>query len=594
MAGENGEGRRIVRGRVALGLLGALAGASSWYLAGRLPEILPDPQVYLFVTALIGGTLAVALALVGPLRLASALAAAPLTALPAAALLSWASQRHDTLAGFFGRPEPLIAYLIVLFLPLPYLIAGLRRGTSWRDYPTLFAESWSIVVRIASAAVFAAVVWLALLLSDELLQLVGIDIVERLLRIDWLPATFTGLVAGLALAIVCEMADQITPGLILRLLRLMIPPALLVVGLFLAAIPVQGLGRLFGTLSPAATLLGMATALTLLIAAGVDSGKETAPRSALAGWSVRALALLLPVLSLLALEALRLRYVDHGLSPDRLAAALAALVLLAYGVLYALAVLTGRGWRARIRSANGWMALAVIALAGLWLTPALDAERLSANDQVARFEAGEVAAIDLDLWTLWHDWGRAGRAGFARIEALAPAHAESALLAERLRLARQAPSRAAFQDIPTSPALLNARAELKRLMPVMPPEAAAEFDRYVLPWYAGSVANFLDGCRDPIASGAPGCVLVVYDLIPDNAGNEAILFYKSFGLLRGEVIVPEPVFRRADAAEVFSLPPPDFAETDRLIGALQAGQFEAGQARINAISIGGRQFTVPF
>ena len=47
MAGENGEGRRIVRGRVALGLLGALAGASSWYLAGRLPEILPDPQVYL-------------------------------------------------------------------------------------------------------------------------------------------------------------------------------------------------------------------------------------------------------------------------------------------------------------------------------------------------------------------------------------------------------------------------------------------------------------------------------------------------------------------------------------------------------------------
>ena len=44
MAGENGEGRRIVRGRVALGLLGALAGASSWYLAGRLPEILPDPQ----------------------------------------------------------------------------------------------------------------------------------------------------------------------------------------------------------------------------------------------------------------------------------------------------------------------------------------------------------------------------------------------------------------------------------------------------------------------------------------------------------------------------------------------------------------------
>lgn len=148
--------------------------------------------------------------------------------------------------------------------------------------------------------------------------------------------------------------------------------------------------------------------------------------------------------------------------------------------------------------------------------------------------------------------------------------------------------------MPRGPAALSARAELKELMPVMPPAAAAELDRYVLPWYAGSMASFLEGCRDRTKSGRPGCVLVVLDLVPDNPGNEAILFYKSFGLLRGEVIVPEPVFRRADAADVFSLPPPGFDETDLLLEQLQDGGFTAGPARINAITIGERQFTVPF
>ncbi|MDH3262379.1 MAG: DUF4153 domain-containing protein [Paracoccaceae bacterium] len=593
MAGNQGEGAILAK-RAVLAAIGALAGAAYWYLSEELPLRLADPQAYLAVTAAAFGFFAALMALTGPLRLRVALPVALVAAAPPAALLTWASTRYSTLAELFARPEPVVAYLIVLALPLPYLIAALRPGTSWRDYPTLFGESWSIVMRLAASALFAGIVWIAVFLADELLRLVGIDVIERLLEEDWLPPTFTGLVAGLALAIVNEMRDLISAGLVLRLLRILIPPALLVVGAFTLAIPVQGLARLFGTLSPATTLLAIALVLALLVSTGVDADDEAAPRSGLVRLATRGLALLLPAVALLALEALRQRYEAEGLSPARIGGALAGAVLLLYGVFYALSALTGARWMARIRAVNGLMALLVILVAGLWLTPALDAERLSAEDQLARFEAGRIRAGEIDLWTLQHDWGRAGRRALRRIEVQAGDHPEAELLSEHIALARQAPDRLAFWNVPRDPAALSARAELKEMMPVMPPEAAGQFDRYVLPWYAGSMASFLEGCRDRTDTGRPGCVLVVHDLVPDNPGNEAILFYKSFGLLRGEVIVPEPVFRRADAAEVFSIPPPDFDETDRLIEQLQDGGFTAGPARVNAITIGERQFTVPF
>lgn len=593
MAGHTGEATILAK-RAALAAIGGLGGGAYWFLSEELPDRLADPQLFLAVTALAFGFFAALMALTGPLRLRVALPAALLAAVPPAALLTWASLRYDALSELFARPEPVIAYLVVLVLPLPYLIAALRKGTSWRDYPTLFGEGWGIVVRIASAALFAGIVWVAVFLADELLRLVGIDVIERLRAVDWLPPTFTGLVAGLALAIVNEMRDLISAGLALKLLRLLIPPALLVVGAFTIAVPVQGLAQLFGALSPAATLLAIALVLTLLVSTGVDADDEAAPRSTLLRLSTRGLALLLPAVALLALEALRQRYQAEGLSPARVAGALAGAVLFLYGLFYAASALTGSRWMARIRAVNTVMALFVILLAALWLTPALDAERLSAEDQVARFESGRIGAGQIDLWTLEHDWGRAGRRALARIEAEAEGHPEAELLAERIGFARQAPDRLAFWNVPRGPAALSARAELKELMPVMPPAAAAELDRYVLPWYAGSMASFLEGCRDRTKSGRPGCVLVVLDLVPDNPGNEAILFYKSFGLLRGEVIVPEPVFRRADAADVFSLPPPGFDETDLLLEQLQDGGFTAGPARINAITIGERQFTVPF
>jgi hypothetical protein len=579
--------------RAALALFGATAGLAFWYVGERLAQAISDPQLFLFVAAFAGAYFTAVLGLVGPVPLRQAALAGLAVALPAAGLLVWASLRHETLADFAHRPEPFFAFALVVLLPLPYLIAALRPQTRWRDYPTLFGESWGILVRLGAALLFAGIAWLALTLSDQLLHLVGIDLIGRLLAVAGVPHAFIGAMGGLALAIVIENAELVSADLFLRLLRLLALPAVVVVGAFTVMVPVQGLS-LFGALSPAATLLGIALFLTLAISSVVDADDAAAAQGVPTRLAAQTLALFLPVVAGLGLWAIWLRFGDEGLSPPRLAAALAGLVLLSYGLLYAGSVLGGRGWTARIRGANGWMGVVTVALAALWLTPALDAERLSAQDQLARFVDGRVAVEDLDLWTLRHDWGRAGQSAVARIEAMADDHPEADRLRERLALSAQAPDRFAFRSVPQAPVVAGARAELRAVMPVRPPEAEAEFDRYVLPWYAGSVGTFLDGCRDLTQSGRPGCVLVVADLIPGNPGNEAILFYKSFGLLRGEVIVPQPVFRRADAAELFAMPPPDFAETDLLIEQLQDGHFSTGPARINAITIGERQFTVPF
>ena len=55
--------------------------------------------------------------------------------------------------------------LTVATLPVPFLIAAARGN--WRDYPALFLEAWSIVVRDAAAGAFTGLVWLVIFLSDS-------------------------------------------------------------------------------------------------------------------------------------------------------------------------------------------------------------------------------------------------------------------------------------------------------------------------------------------------------------------------------------------------------------------------------------------
>jgi hypothetical protein len=214
------------------------------------------------------------------------------------------------------------------------------------------------------------VVWGLILLSGALFDLVGLTLIDDLLQIDVAPWLITGVVFGLALAVVNELSDFVSPFLILRLLRLLLPLVLVVLVVFLAALPLRGLTGLFGGLSSAGTLLAMVATAVTLISAAVDQADEDAVAGGLMAWATRALALILPLPAALATWALSLRVTQYGWTPERLFVAATAALAIAYGLSYAFSALR-RSWRADIRSVNVFNALAIIVLAALWQTPLL-------------------------------------------------------------------------------------------------------------------------------------------------------------------------------------------------------------------------------
>ncbi|HSF65718.1 MAG TPA: hypothetical protein VLA78_15115, partial [Paracoccaceae bacterium] len=551
------------RMRVLLASVGAMAGLSLHLLIEVMAQdMLPDRAALglgVFGAVFFGAFLAMA----GPLAAGRAALGAVGVALAVTALLSWAALRHPQVTGLFQTPFPALAAAALSFLPLPFWMAA-QGPRGWRDDEVLFTQSWTIVVRYGAAWLFAGLVWAMLLLSGALLSLVGLDLIDALVDVAPVPFVLTGAALGLGLAVVTEMAEVVSPYLILRLMRLMVPPVLAAVALFLVALPLHGMAPLLGGLSVAATLLAIVAAAVTLVSTAVDATDSEAVQSPVLRAATRALAALVAPPAVLAGWAIWLRVADAGWTPARVAAAAVAAVALGYGLVYLRALLAGPDWMARIRSGNRGMALAILALAGLSLTPALDAEAISARSQLARFDAGAVDAANLDLAALSR-WGHAGAAALAALEARATQPGQAALAA---RLEDRAgwllPQQA-------EPEVL--RAELQARMPIRPADAGAERDAILAMMEEWELQGWADSCRLRLPDGAPGCVLVVADFWPDTPGREAMFLGATpSGWLRQEAMIPagDGAFLRAGVAASPTMPAtPDDAA--RLLGALQAG-----------------------
>jgi hypothetical protein len=365
--------------RIALAAFGALAALSLWLLTDqwRLETIGPRAFVMLFTFAAV--FFGVALALAGPSPLRRAVPAGAAVAVPVTALVFWASFRFENAADYLDNVTGLMMAALLVLVATPFVSVWMQMRGRWLDYAALFDTTWTITVRYAAAWLFVGVFWLVAFLSNALLELVGIDLLERIFDIDWLRFTITGAVLGLALAVVYEMRDYLSPHLLLRLMRLLLPLVLAVVAVFIAALPFRGLSDLFGDFSAAATLMGVALGAITLVSTALDADDEAAISTRGMVLMTRALAALLPVLTVLALWSVVLRVLQYGWTPDRVLAALVAAVLLAYALAYAVPALLGGAWMARIRRANVGMALVAMAAAAIWLTPALNAQRISAQ-----------------------------------------------------------------------------------------------------------------------------------------------------------------------------------------------------------------------
>ena len=405
-------------GRAVMAGVGGLVGLAMWLLFEVAADVVTNPHGFVILSSFVAGGAAVLLAMAGPLSLGRAAFGATLLALPAALALGWASFGFGTLEAFMQSGLPLVAWSAILFVGTPFLTVALQPGGDWRSYPALFDAAWAIVVRYAAAWLFVGVFWGILLLSNALLEIVDITVIEDMLDIDPVPHVLTGMMLGLAIRVVHEMRDYLSPFMLLRLLRLLVPVVLVVLGIFVAALPFRPFDGLFGELSPAATLLVVALGAVSLVSVAVDKDENHAVKLGFMRLATEGLALLLPILAGLAGYAVWLRVAQYGWTPDRIAAAIAAGMVTLYGVAYALSVLLRGAWMQHVRVVNLGMALLVLVLAFAWLTPVLDAERISTRNQVARYLAGKVSPAELAIWEMQHEWGRAGLDGLATLKAL--------------------------------------------------------------------------------------------------------------------------------------------------------------------------------
>jgi Domain of unknown function (DUF4153) len=498
-----------IAARLQLAIAGALGGAALWAVieAADQGSLGDYPSLVLagFVLTFFGALLAMA----GPLGLVRAAVRALGLALAAAALLALTALRYADADDVLNTPMPALAGFVVATLPIPFLIAMAR--SSWRDYPTLFMEAWSIVLRYAAAGAFTGLVWLVIYLSDEVLRIVGIDVISQLLQHDVVPMMLTGGVLGLGMAVIYDLADLLSPYVVLRVFRLFVPVVLAVMVVFLVALPFRGLDGLVSGLSPAMLLLTMVAGGIALVSVAIDQTDAEATQSPLILRATRGMAVVLPVIAALALWAIWLRIEDYGWTPERVFMALLAVVGLGYGLVYAVAVLRGAGWMDRIRQGNIQMALGGIALAALWLTPVLNAERISAQNQLQRFTDGRTDLADLDVY-VFQRWGKPGAEALAALETLSKEPGQEAL-ADRLN--GNAPDETDHTRIVT---------DLAALMPVQPVTATGTRDTLLQASESYQLEDWNRVCKTSLENGKPACLMVVADLLPALPGEEAMLF----------------------------------------------------------------------
>ncbi|MEO6301188.1 MAG: DUF4153 domain-containing protein [Paracoccaceae bacterium] len=550
----------MARQRLVMALIGVLAGASLYLLAVGIERGWLDGRAALGVALFAGTFFGGLLAMTGPLELPRAAICAAAVAAVVALLFSWAGLRFDGPHDIVTAPFPVISVGILCLLPWPFLIA--EGQTSWRDYPRLFTEAWGIFMRGSIAVIFTGLVWGVIFLSDALLGLVGITIIGNTLEYAVVPWVITGAVLGLALAVVLELSDKVTPYLVLRLLRILVPVVLVVMAVFIAALPFRGLEGLFGGISVAAVLLTMTVSAATLVTAAVDQDDLAATQSVLMQRASQALAVLTVVPSGLAVWAIWLRYTAHGWTPDRLLAATFAVIAVGYALLYIAAILRGADWMEHIRQANTLMSLVLMVVAALWLTPLLNPEAISARSQLARIEDGRTSVADIDVYS-FGDWGRPGAAALARLKELAAA-GNGALAAKLAVMGTATP------DAPADPAVV--RTALVAALPLQPdtPQAAMLRDKI----FAGVALSDLQGwqqdCAAFLPTGEPGCVLVVADFLPANPGDEAMLIARSgdgYMTTEGFAVVDGDLQRRSLTSYNGAMP--EFDRGAALIAGLQ-------------------------
>ncbi len=327
---------------------------------------------------------------------------------------------------------------------------------AWRDRPAgrrlpayvdAHDHAWNNLVLWCASFVFLGIVWLLAWLLGALFDLIGIDILKKLLEKRSFGFVLSGAALGAGIGLIRDRRALLGTlrQVITTVLSVLAPVLALGLLLFLVALPFTGLAPLWGaTRSTTPILLAVITGALVLINAIIgDSDAELSQSRLLRLAAILLSAVLLPLAAIAALS-VNLRIVQHGLTPDRLWAVTFVAIASAFAIAAIFALLRRLprldGWTDRIRGGNLILAIALCAGLIVLSTPLVDFGAIATRNQMGRLSRGEVSPQDFDWVAMRFEFGPAGVAALEALKTgtVAPAQAKMALASDsRWELARK-------------------------------------------------------------------------------------------------------------------------------------------------------------
>jgi hypothetical protein len=294
-----------------------------------------------------------------------------------------------------GMSSIMMALPVLWFLLMPFVQIRLKLGKWSADYKLLFAYSWHNIIVLFEAAVFTGLFWGLLALWQALFGMLHIEFFKQLFSEPLFYLPVTTLIFGSAIYLTgsAENAGRVVTVMLNQVLNLFkwlgTLTALLLTLFTLALLP--QLPALFTSGNKAISavwLLWLVAVVVLFLNAAYRDGKVEKPYPNWIALFMRVVIPLMVIISATAIWALCVRVHEYGLTVDRIWALVVAGAAVLYSIGYAIAAVRKGAWFGGIARVNVIVALALMIVLALMLTPVLSPYRLAANSQYQRILAG--------------------------------------------------------------------------------------------------------------------------------------------------------------------------------------------------------------
>lgn len=329
--------------------------------------------------------------------------------------LGWLASGGGAMPAAFRIGQLLGPFVLSMGAALFILAFFFRTWTESHDlafpYRRLLSLSWQNALTIGLLGLFVGVFWMLLWLLAFLFKILEVDFFRELFSKPGFAYPVTTLVMGLGLVLIRNRIRLIATVQFMCevLIKALLPLAALIAVLFLAALPLTGIQRIWDTGYAGFLMMLLAVVLLFFFNAVLSETGEEPPYPAAIRWFVLGTMLILPINSVIAAIALYQRIDQYGLTDSRLWALILQVLIATYVFGSAVVILWRRGqFRAPLQRLNTILAAVLAATLLLVNTPLLDVHRIAADNQIARLKSGRTAVADIDLRYLRFELGEYG------------------------------------------------------------------------------------------------------------------------------------------------------------------------------------------